>query len=75
MSRRGVLRNPFVKAVGVKLFDILSDLGKSKVARSSSAGWPIIFEYKRGCCGDLEVCQRSSVGVEIVDREITHPVE
>ena len=71
VETRGVLRDPFVKAVGVELFDILSDLGESKVTAILIGRMAHHFQYKRGCRGDLEVGQRSSVGVEIVDREIT----
>ena len=48
MSRREASsRDPFVKAVGVELFDILSDLGESKISAILIGRMAIIST--RGC--------------------------
>ena len=70
VETRSVLGDPFLKPVGVELFDVLGDLRESKVSPVFVGRMARHLATKCGCGSDLEIGQRRPLGVEIVDREI-----
>ena len=70
VETRSVLGNPFLKPVGVELFDVLGDLGESQASPVFIGGMPRHFRHQRGGGGDLQVGQRRALRVEVIQGQV-----